>query len=104
MVLVSENSESVFRNQLIIEHIYTSSISLIFEVSRSGHSYQARNQDLKIVRQKLKVGLFSPKGGGDWGGGLCPHPQFTDFFEILVLIWCILEAFRCRILKIVNIL
>ena len=46
--------------------------------------------------------IFAKRGWG-LGRGLCPIPNL-DFFEILVLIWCILEALRCRMLEIVTFL
>ena len=47
--------------------------------------------------------VFLQKGVG-FGEGAVPHPQFRIFFEISVLIWCILEAFKCGMLEIVTFL
>ena len=65
---------------------------------------KARNQDLKIVKQNEELVCVSPKGGGAWGGGAVPPSLIPKFFEILVLISCILEAFRCRMFEIVTFL
>ena len=66
------------------------------EVAHYPGVHQGRNQDLKIVRQNGRLVCFPQKGWG-LGSGLCPIPEL-DFFEMFVLILCILEAFRCRML------